>query len=337
MLKPTVFVVPAGKLQTQLFPEQVRDRLAHVAEPVYNDREDLTPDDLAAALRDCQVLVTGWGSPQLTPEILSSATRLSLVAHAAGSVRFLLPEPPDEFFRRGLRITSGTPTMSPYVAEHALCLAIACLRRLSAFREQMRGTELWWGTHSYLNPETLIGQRVGLVGLGRISWELVRLLQPFRCEILAYSRHTAPEVATVKEVALVGLDELLSSCSVVFLLAAVRPDTRKMIDRERLARVPDGAVIVNVARGALVDEDALLDELRSGRIWAGLDVTDPEPPAADSPLRSLPNVLLSPHVGGPVPSRYWEMAAFVVEEIARFGAGEPLQAEITEARLAGMA
>ncbi|MBN1459070.1 MAG: hydroxyacid dehydrogenase [Armatimonadetes bacterium] len=337
MIKPSVFVVPAGKLQTQLFPEQVRERLEHVAEPIYNEREDLTPTDLATALQDRQVVITSWGSPQLTPELLDSAHRLALVAHAAGSVRSLLPEPPSDFFRRGIRITSATPTMSPYVAEHALCLAIACLRRLSAFREEMKGSDLWWGTYSDLAPETLIGRRVGLVGLGRISWELVRLLQPFKCEIAAYSRHADPEVASTRGVSLMGLDELLSSCHIVFTLAAVRPDTVKMIDRKRLASLPDGAVIVNVARGALIDEDALVDELRSGRIWAGLDVTEPEPPAADSPLRALPNVLLSPHVGGPVPSRYWEMAEFVVEEIARFAAGEPLEAEITEKRLAGMA
>ncbi len=86
-----------------------------------------------------------------------------------------------------------------------------------------------------------------------------------------------------------------------------------------------------------MDEDALIEELTQGRLWAGLDVTEPEPPAPDSPLRSLPNVLLTPHVGGPTATRYWDMAAFCVEELRRFFNGEPLRAEVTERRLDGMA
>ena len=338
MPKPKVFVLPSGQLQDQLFPEPVRQRLADIAEPIFNTHtQPLTSDGLAALLPDFRVLLTGWGAPQLAPSLLDAAKSLRLVAHAAGSIHFLLPEPPSDFFRRGLRVTSATPTMSRYVAEHALCLAIACLRRISRFREEMKGTELWWGTSSPLDPETLVEQRVGLVGLGSISWELIRLLEPFRCEIWAFSTHADPAVATGKNVKLVSLDELLANCPVIFLLAAVRPDTIKLINRARLKLLRDGSVLVNTARGALVDEDALIDELKAGRLWAGLDVTHPEPPASDSPLRTLPNVLLTPHVGGPVPSRYWEMAAFVVEEIARFIQGEPLQAEITEEKLQGMA
>jgi len=337
MRKPKVLVLPSGELQEQLFPDRVRDRLAHFADPVYNEKESLSSEELADRLPGFQAVVTGWGSPKLTPEVLDAADRLGLVAHAAGSVRFLLPDPPGEFFRRGLRLTSATKTMSRYVAELSLCLAIACLRRVSRFREDLKQSDSWWGTHSDLNPDTLVEQRVGLVGLGSISWELVRLLQGFGCELCAYSRHADAETAASRGVKLVGLDELLATCPVIFLLAAVRPDTTKMISRERLKLVRDGSVIINTARGALIDEDALIDELRAGRLWAGLDVTDPEPPAADSPLRTLPNVLLTPHVGGPTPSRYWDMAAFVVEELGRFFLGQPLQAEVTERRLEGMA
>jgi len=337
MRKPKVLVLPSGTLQEQLFPDPVRERLARFADPVYNEKDSLSSEELAARLPGFQAVVTGWGSPQLTPQVLDAADRLGLVAHAAGSVRFLLPDPPSEFFRRGLRLTSATKTMSRYVAELSLCLAIACLRRVSRFREDLKQSDLWWGTHSDLNPDTLVEKRVGLVGLGSISWELVRLLQGFGCELWAYSRHADAETAASRGVKLVGLDELLATCPVIFLLAAVRPDTTKMISRERLKLVRDGSVIINTARGALIDEDALIDELRAGRLWAGLDVTDPEPPAADSPLRTLPNVLLTPHVGGPTPSRYWDMAAFVVEELGRFFLGQPLQAEITERRLGGMA
>jgi phosphoglycerate dehydrogenase-like enzyme len=336
--KPRVFVAPGGKLQAQLFPARVRDALEKFSEPIYCDREErLSSGELAARISGCQGIITGWGSPRLTPEVLDVAQQLRIIAHAAGSVRPLLPDPPDALFERGIKITCATQTMSRYVAELTLCLAVASLRRLSRFREEMKGSGLWWGTYSALEPETLIGQRVGLVGLGMISWEFIRLLQPFACEIWAYSRHADPQRAGAEGVKLVALDDLLRNCRVICLLAAVRPDTVKMIGREQLSLVQDGSVIVNTARGALIDEEALIDELRSGRLWAGLDVTDPEPPPADSPLRTLPNVLLSPHVGGPVPSRYWEMAMFAVEELQRFFGGEPLRGEVTKERLEGMA
>ncbi len=338
MAKPKVFVVPGGKLQNQLFTSPVREALAECASPIYNEREErISSQELAARIPGCQAIITGWGSPQLTSELLDAAPELRIVAHAAGSVHFLLPDPPEDFFRRGLRMTSATPTMSRYVAEHTLCLAIACLRRLSRFREDMKGTDLWWGTNSELDPDTLIEKRVGMVGLGSITWQFVRLLKPFECELWAYSKHGDRERAAREGVKLVELDELLANCPIICIFAAVRPDTRKMIDRRRLALIPDGSVIVNAARGALFDEDALIDELQAGRLWAGLDVTDPEPPAPDSPLRTLPNVLLAPHVGGPVPSRYWDMAMFVVEELGRFFRGEPMEAEVTEQRLRGMA
>jgi len=337
-MKPKVFVAPGGTLQQQLFPRSVRDALSDFSRPLYNDGpEPLSGHELASRLTGCRALITGWGCPKLTKELLDRAPELRIVAHAAGSVRFLLPDPPGEFFRRGLRITSATSTMSRYVAELSLCLAIACLRRISRFREDMKGADLWWGTFSDLNPDTLIEQRVGIAGLGSISWELVRLLAPFQCQLYAYSKHADPDRAAAVGVKLIPLDDLLRTCPIIFLLAAVRPDTVKMIDRQRLRLIADGSVIVNTARGALVDEEALIDELKAGRLWAGLDVTDPEPPEPDSPLRSLPNVLLTPHVGGPVPSRYWDMAAFCVDELRRFFHGQPLQGEITEKRLEGMA
>ena len=337
-MKPKVFVAPGGTLQQQLFPRPVRDALSDFSQPLYNDGpEPLSGNELASRLAECHALITGWGCPKLTKELLDRAPDLRIVAHAAGSVRFVLPDPPDEFFQRGLRITSATSTMSRYVAELSLCLAIACLRRIARFREEMKGTDLWWGTFSDLNPDTLIEQRVGIVGLGSISWELVRLLAPFQCELYAYSKHADPDRAAAVGVKLIPLDDLLRTCPIIFLLAAVRPDTVKIIDRQRLRLIADGSVIVNTARGALVDEEALIDELKAGRLWAGLDVTDPEPPEPDSPLRSLPNVLLTPHVGGPVPSRYWDMAAFCVAELRRFFHGQPLQGEITEKRLEGMA
>ncbi len=338
MSKPKVYVLPTGKLQEQLFPPRVREALAQFADPVYRTEEGQpTSEELAALLPGFDALITGWGAPKLTAEVLDAAKDLKIVAHAAGSVKFMMPEPPSEFFRRGLKMTCATSTMSRYVAELALCLTIACLRRVSFFREELKKSDLWWGDYHEVEPDTLIEKRVGIVGLGKISWQFIRMLKPLECEVWAYSRHADKQRAEAEGVKLVELDELLRSCPIVVLLAAVRPDTVGMISRERLKLMADGSVLVNPARGALVDEQALIEEVQAGRLWAGLDVTYPEPPAADNPLRDCPHVLLTPHVGGPVPSRYWDMAAHVVEELRRFFSGEPLQEEVTEQRLEGMA
>jgi phosphoglycerate dehydrogenase-like enzyme len=336
--KPKVFVAPAGKLQEQLFPPRVREALAAFADPIYNSKEGhLTAADLAAQASDCEAIITGWGSPKLDAEILDAAKKLRIVSHAAGSVKFLLPEQPADFFRRGLRMSCATPMMSRYVAELSLCLAIAALRRISQFREELKGSDMWWGTHHPLYPDTLIEQRVGMIGLGLITWEFVRLVKPFGCELWCHSKHGDRERAAAEGIKMVELDDLLRECPIICLFAAVRPDTIGMISREKLKLIQDGAVIVNTARGILIDEAALIDELKTGRLWAGLDVTYPEPPPADNPLRDMPNVLLTPHVGGPTPSRYWEMGAFAVEDLRRFYAGEPLRGEVTEKRLEGMA
>ena len=338
MSKPRIFVAPSGKLQEQLFPSQVRDALSAFAEPIYNSSDKrLTAEDLAARIADCEALITGWGSPKLDPTILDAAKKLQIVSHAAGSVKFLLPEPASEFFRRGLRMSCATPMMSRYVAELSLFLAIGALRRVSQFREEMKGTDMWWGTYSPLYPDTLIEQRVGMIGMGLITWEFVRLIKPFGCELWCYSKHGDRERAAAEGIKMVELDDLLSNCPVICLFAAIRPDTIGMIGRERLKLIKDGSVLVNAARGILIDEAALIDELKAGRLWAGLDVTYPEPPAADNPLRNMPNVLLTPHVGGPTPSRYWDMAAYAIEDLRRYFAGEPLLGEVTEKRLEGMA
>lgn len=339
MRKPKI-LVSMGRGDFDLFyPQHMQDALASIADPVYALTEERpSQDEFIAQLQGCEALFSWWGTPKLTKEVLAAAPDLRLVCHAGGSVRHLMPEPPSEFYRRGLQISSATPVMSPYVAEHTLALAVAVLRRLSLFRDRMKDSSYWGYQDSapYL-PDTIIGQKVGLVGLGMISWEFVRMIKPYQCELYAFSTHGDPTRAGQEGITLVELDELLSTCPIICLFAAVRPDTIGMIDKRRLKLIKDGSVLINTARGKLIDEEALVEELKTGRIWAGIDVTDPEPPAVDSPLRTLPNVMLSPHVAGPTPTRYWEFVQYAIEDLRRYLAGKPLLGAVTEERLERMA
>jgi phosphoglycerate dehydrogenase-like enzyme len=339
MAGPRVLALISAGMSKWFYTDRMRELLQSVADPTYVVYEKrLTPSRLAAQIGDYDALFTDWGTPQLTREVLDAASRLRVVCHAGGSVRFLLPDPPSEFYRRGLRISSATPVMSRYVAEHTLSMAIQMLRRSPLYRDKLREPSEWWDKFDSPHPsDTIIGQRVGMVGLGMITWEFIRMIKPYECQLFAFTTHGDSERAAREGVTLLPLDELLSTCPVICLFAAVRPDTVGMIDARRLSLIPDGGVLINTARGKLIDEPALIAELKTGRLWAGIDVTDPEPPAADSPLRTLPNVLLTPHVAGPTPTRYWEFVEYAVRDMCRFFAGEPMIGDVSESRLERMA
>ena len=340
MSKPKVRVLISSYMEKWFYTKEMRALLESVADPTYTVYDHrVTSEELASDIGDAEVLFTDWGSPKLTKEVLDAARKLRVVCHAGGSVRFFMPDPPSEFFGRGLAVSAGTPVMSPYVAEHTLSMAIAVLRRVPFYRDEMMASnEAWWDKMSARHPsDTIMGQRVGMIGLGMITWEFVKLIKPFGCELFAHSTFGDRARAAQEGITMLELDELLSTCPVICLFAAVRPDTIRMLDARRLALIQDGATFINTARGIIIDEPALVEELETGRFWAGLDVTYPEPPAADSPLRRLPNVLLTPHIAGPTPTRYWEFVQYAIRDVQRYLAGETMLGNVTEKRLEGMA
>jgi phosphoglycerate dehydrogenase-like enzyme len=185
--------------------------------------------------------------------------------------------------------------------------------------------------------ETLSGRRVGIVGFGRIGRTFAKLLAPFGVDILVSDPYAQQDEVTPYDGTLVQLDELLSACSVVVLCAALTPETRGMFDKRRLSLLRDGSYLINVARGGLIDMEALLQELRKTRITVALDVTDPlEPLPADHELRKLPNVILTPHIAAGGIEMRREIGAMAVEEVVRFATGLPPLRSVTTEMLATM-
>jgi len=226
--------------------------------------------------------------------------------------------------------------MAAPVAEMALALMLTLVRRLPEYAAEMRAGVM--RTNEYISSgETVRGRKVGLIGFGRIGKAFARLVEPLGVELFVADPCCTDETAAAHKGKLSGLDELLSSCSVVVLAAGLTPETRNLLDQRRLGLMPDGAYLINVARGGLVDMDALLAELRKGRLTAALDVTDPlEPLPPDHELRRLPNVLLTPHIAaGGIEMRH-AIGAVAVEEVVRFCKGEPLQNVVTRDMLAMM-
>lgn len=219
-------------------------------------------------------------------------------------------------------VTSASGVLADQVAEHALGLAIACTRRLPLF----------WGQQSrreFVRRPTrdLTGATVGIVGLGGVGRRLVEVLAPFRPRILAtdwFPRDRPAAVATLRGPD--ALHDMLREIDVLFLCAPLTPHTRGMIDAEALATLRPGAILVNVARGSLVDEAALAAALHSGHLdAAALDVTPTEPPPADSPLWTAPRLILTPHVAGQSARRIDAMTEFFCDNLGRYAEGRPLR------------
>jgi phosphoglycerate dehydrogenase-like enzyme len=199
-------------------------------------------------------------------------------------------------------------------AELAVTLILASLRRIGWFAAQQ--TRRAW---SHARTEALAGKRVLLVGYGPIGAAIEQRLAPFGVSIRRVSRTARPGVSALTE-----LPWLAREADILVACIALHPATRGLVSRGVLAELPDGALVVNVARGPVVDPAALTEELKTGRLRAALDVTDPEPPPASRPEWTLPNVLLTPHIGGDTSDFARRAPGFVADQAARYLAGQPL-------------
>jgi phosphoglycerate dehydrogenase-like enzyme len=297
--------------------------------------EELTSPAARALLADVDFLVTGWGCPFISREIVAAAPRLRLIAHAAGTVKYHLDP---AVFEAGIAVTNAVDANAVPVAEFTLAMIILASKRAFEFRDLYRADPTRASSHALM--DTPIGnyrRKIGIVGASHIGRRVIQLLAPLDHSILLYDPHIRPNDEITQRAQPVSLDELIASSDVVSLHAPSLPSTRGMIGRHELGLLRDGAVLINTARGALVDEAALIAELETGRISAVIDVTDPEIPAADSKLYRLPNVFLTPHIAGAIGTERSRLGDLVVEEIERFAAGKPMLHRVEPALLQQLA
>jgi phosphoglycerate dehydrogenase-like enzyme len=213
--------------------------------------------------------------------------------------------------------TCGKGVYAEPVAEHALALALAGLRGVAGYA---RAT-----TWSAPVGRNLLGARVVLLGGGEITTSLVRLLRPFGAHLTVVRRHARPMDGVAEVVPTSALHEVLPHADLLVLALALTPETERIVDRSVLDALPSHAWLVNVARGQHVDTDALVEVLRAGELGgAALDVTDPEPLPDDHPLWSLPNAIITPHVGNTPEMGRVLLAARVRDNVRRFAQGREL-------------
>ncbi len=308
-----VFVDLPPELEVELFGPDLDQRLSRWASVRRRGADD---DRLNA-----EVLITGWGSRPVPDD---PGERLKLVVHSAGTIRFLIPP---GLLERGLRVSQASAGMAQAVAELALFMTISRLRDLDRVDRVMVGRRDWAGADFGLG-RALAETTVGVIGASRVGRAYLKLVVAAGSEVLLHDPYLDENDAKELGARLVPLDTLLAESTVVALHAPVTDETRSMLGASQLALIPDGGVLVNTARSALVDTAALLAELRSGRLSAALDVFDQEPLLADSEWWQLPNVLLTPHLGAKTWHSRRAQGSIVVDEIRRFCTGRELQHEV---------
>ncbi|MFI6865090.1 hydroxyacid dehydrogenase [Streptomyces sp. NPDC050421] len=313
-----VVAVPPG-LRAQFFTAEVWQELERAAElTVIDEHSDRAA--VAAALPGARALITAWRAPKVDAELLAHADRLELVAHTGSAVA---PYVTEDVFRRGILVTQAGDEMARPVAEVALAFTLSLLHRIHRFDHALRGG-LGWSAASQAPPRHEIhGSEIGVIGASRTGRAYIRLVQAMGARVSVTDPFLSEVEAASLGVTPVSLETLLSHSRIVAVHAPVTEETHRMIGAAQLALMPDGAGLVNTARSWLVDEDALLAELATGRLDAAIDVFDAEPLPVDHPFRALPNVLLTPHqAAGSVECRQ-RLGTSAVNEVVRLLAGRP--------------
>jgi phosphoglycerate dehydrogenase-like enzyme len=328
---PSVLILTSDALFPHFFSDATLERLAAVARWRQSAEHDDTPE-LRQMIVGADALITTWHSPFITVPMLGSTPRVSLISHCGGEVKSRMEDRVIDL----VTVTNAPDAMAAPVAEMALAMMLSLVRRLPDYDRRMRAGEMVDNRRA-AEGETLSGRKAGIVGFGRIGRALARLLEPLNVEMLVADPYCSAQDAAGARLRRAGLEELLRSCSVVVLAAGLTEGTRRLLDARHLALMPDGAYLVNVARGGLIDMEALMAELRSGRISAALDVTDPLEPLPDNhELRRLPNVILTPHVAAGGIEVRRAMGAAAVESVAAFFSGNIPANIVTRAMLSRM-
>ena len=327
MAAPNILFAMMPGLRDYAFSVEQQERLAAVGTVLADGASfsDLTAPEVQEHLAVADVIVGHWGCPPLTADVLDAAPRLGLFAYAAGTVKLQVT---DALWQREVRVTSAASANAVPVAEYTLASILFANKGVFSFAAREREP----GVRVPLDPMRIgnVGRRVGLVGASHVGRLVIELLRPFDLTVAVYDPFLSDVEAAELGVARMELDDLCAWAELLSLHAPAIEATRHMIGAAQIAAMPDGATLVNTSRGSIVDQDALIRELTAGRISAVLDVFEPEPLPADSPLRTLPNVFLTPHVAGAAGTEMVRLAELAVEEVERWSRGEPALHPVVE-------
>lgn len=297
-MKPKVAILVNKSMAESIFYKPDLDYLAEFAD--FNCVDDLpsvmTVDFMREQLKDAECAITCWGTPNFTDELIDAAPKLKFIAHGAGTVKNLIPT--RMWQERKCRVTSNAPVIAQAVAQTTLTFILTSLGQFWNISKSTRAGNWSGGEKSTFTTKSINGLTIGIVGASLVGQEVIKILEPFKCKLLLHDPYVSKYDAESLGVTLVDLNTLMRTSDVVTLHTPANPDCRHIINGDNLPLLQDGALLINTSRGMVIDESALIKELETGRIFACIDVTDPEPPAKDHPFRTLENVILTPHIAG---------------------------------------
>ncbi|MCS7192367.1 MAG: hydroxyacid dehydrogenase, partial [Armatimonadetes bacterium] len=294
-------VVPKSQREMKIRTETWEEILRRFDVKANESESNWTSDDLAKQICGCDAVLTGWGSPPFTEKVWEQAKQLKLIVHMAGSVKFLFPNDTVHRFciPKNITVVSCAQALAINVAEMTIALMVMAARRLYEHIQAFRERGIWKDKNLPTNFKTINGSTVGVIGASRVGREVIRLLKAYRdVRILLYDPYVSLNQGKELGVILTDLDTIFAESDFISLHAPLTPKTVKMIGERQFALMKDGSILINTARGKLLDTDALVRALQTRPIFAVLDVTDPEPLTSDHPLRFLPNCYITPHIAG---------------------------------------
>ncbi|MET9105395.1 hydroxyacid dehydrogenase [Streptomyces zhihengii] len=323
-----VAVVLASTLKDELFGPVEWEELAGGFD-IVADCQDSQELALHPRRGEAQVLITSWGMPRLTEDLLRELPSLKVVAHAAGSVRSLVS---DGVWARGITVISAADANNEPVAEFVYAQTVLALKDVHRRSHQIKSET---GLPALDHIPGIYGQTVGLISYGSVARKVAGLLRRLQANVVAWDPFVDEEAfdrLLVKRAA--TLEELFSQAKVLSIHTPLIPgQTERLITGDLVRRLPQSATLINTARGAVVDEEGLVQALQERPdLYAVLDVTTCEPLPASSPLYGLPNVMLTGHVAGTVGGERRAMGQLVLAELRRISAGtEPMHSVTSRA------
>lgn len=334
MGRPRVVVSAGKELFQSFFPAKLKRRLGKLFRWGRVGDGERSPEFLQE-LRNADALITTWDSPKLGDDLPRLAPRLRIIAHCGGEVKARFAR---ESFKK-ITITNAAGPMARATAEMGAALLLYCARNVDFYRAELRkpSNAVYDHVHLHGSTESLVGQSVAMIGFGRIGRALVDLLRGFDLQWLVHDRYVPRSLAKKYPVRFVGLEKLLAEAKLLVLAAALTDETRGLLGKKNLSRLPDGTTIINIARGGLVDLQALRREVASGRLKCAIDVTDPiEPLPVDDSLRTLPGAIMTPHIAGSGRHVREQIAEVVIDDLERFFNGGRVRNRVTTGMLERM-
>jgi D-3-phosphoglycerate dehydrogenase len=270
--------------------EQQVSRLRSLGDLKIFEEPPKTRDELEGRIREADIVIVGWSD--LTKEVVDSAKRLKMISIWATTCHYADLNAAKE---RGILVTHVPGYATEAVAEHVFALLLAAVRKLPQADKHVRNGNFDWRP---FGGNELAGKTLGVIGTGGIGCRVAEIAKAFKMEILAYDKYLNLKRAEEIGMKYVDLHALLEESDVVTLHVTLTSETEKLIGKKEIEAMKKGAVIVNTSQGKVIDELAVADALKSGKIsFAGLDVFSEEPPSKNSPLFKLENTVLSPHIG----------------------------------------